>query len=233
MQLTRKPRPNAQKVTEEQLRMCLAAGMTDAEIAARYGMTRQAINARIKLTGLAGLRPAGTRTTLVRKPIDAMDQLRQYTERLNTLIEACDQWLQDPADPARYHLGPRAHEVRVIYDVEVEGRREKREDTLAALLARVGSEREIRIVELNQADPRELLIRTIREGRQTVAAAVDLARLLVDAQSILAFREVVLAAIKESDPEVSQRIRAAVQEGLVLLNTVRLPDALPLADGAE
>jgi hypothetical protein len=88
-------------------------------------------------------------------------ELDRCFERVNLLFDACDRWLRDPADPTRYDIGPRAHELRVTYEDE-SGRRHKA--TLAELLSRASDAGEtgrgVTMVETKHADPRDLLLKT-------------------------------------------------------------------------
>jgi len=98
--------------------------------------------------------------------LDVMDELRRCFERVNLLFDACDRWLRDADDPARYDIGPRAEELDVTYE-ELHGERTvRRKATLAELLAKVDSTgtaeagRTVRMVETKHADPRELVLKT-------------------------------------------------------------------------
>lgn len=82
-------------------------------------------------------------------------------DRVQKLFDACDRWLADPEDPARYEIGPRAEDVQVTYwEKEPDGRQVKRKDRLSTLLCRVSLGRNFIIIEMKQADPRELVLKT-------------------------------------------------------------------------
>src|SRR5690242_19426041 len=43
----------------------------------------------------------------------ALAQLEKCLNRVNLLMDACDEWLRDPENPERYYIGPRAEDVMV------------------------------------------------------------------------------------------------------------------------
>jgi hypothetical protein len=221
----------AQKFSDQDLRHCLDLGLTPPEIARRFGCTVQAVHQRLKhprFTQHAS--PALAGQPACRGPLDTMAELRSYVDRVNRMLAACDAYLQDPDDPSHYTLDARAEEVSVIYTVEVDGREERRRAPLSQLLGQVKEHTGIRFVTVRRPSPSDLLLKTVREGRSTLATAVQLARHLVDGQSMLAFREMVMAGIAEADPQAAARIAQAVRDSLVLLNAVKLPDALPVSE---
>ena len=46
---------------------------------------------------------------------------RQHFTRLEKLLAACDKWLIDPDDESRYTVAPRASDLKVIYEKEING----------------------------------------------------------------------------------------------------------------
>ena len=55
--------------------------------------------------------------------LDVMAELRRCFERVNLLFDACDRWLRDADDPARYDLGPlrlrqRGRQVLVVVPLD-------------------------------------------------------------------------------------------------------------------
>ncbi len=110
-------------------------------------------------------------------------QLDRCLERVNRLFDACDDWLRDPEDPSRYDLGPRAGDVKVIYEeIDEQGKRAPRKAALSELLARVaGIAPGIRLVETKHADPRELLLQT---SRRLEGASELMARLVGELQDV-------------------------------------------------
>ncbi|MCI0490787.1 MAG: hypothetical protein L0229_29695 [Blastocatellia bacterium] len=91
-------------------------------------------------------------------------ELANCFARVNRLLDACDAWLRDPDDPARYDIGPRAEEVTVIYTVENgDGPPLRKKDSMADLLGQLASRGlDVQLIEVKHADPRELFLNTIR-----------------------------------------------------------------------
>jgi hypothetical protein len=94
--------------------------------------------------------------------LDVMAELRRCFERVNLLFDACDRWLRDPEDPARYDVGPRADDVTVIYsELGPGGSPVQRKAKLSRLLARLEEAGiDVQRGETRHADPRELILRT-------------------------------------------------------------------------
>lgn len=144
-----------------------------------------------------------------------MGELTGSLHKVNKLFAACDEWLTDANDAAKYDLGPRAQEVTVTYLVPTDKGFRKEKATLAELLARTG-EGFVEEVQSKHADPRELILKTACEVRQVVATCADLAKTLADIRVMMMFREAVLAEIAKVEPEVAERITEAIRRSLVL-----------------
>lgn len=234
--------PRGAKFTDDQLRTDLASGLKPAEIARKYGVSKPAVSKRLtKLeltTTTAAVAPAESQR-FVRRQIDALEQLHRGLEKVNRLMDACDLWLQDASDPERYDIGPRADDVDVTYIVEVLTANgalvtQKRKKPLAELLACLDDGHDAdgaRFVraeksEYRHADPRELILRTVQEGRSTVTAAADLAKMLADVQLMQQWREVVLNAIGRAAPDVRNEIIGEIRSSLVLRGLLDGPEGI-------
>jgi hypothetical protein len=94
--------------------------------------------------------------------VDVMAEVQRIMARVQLLFDACDRWLRDPDDSTRYELGPRDHDVQVIYrEVGSNGKAIQKKAPLSHLLttledAGVDVERS----EWRHADPRELVLKT-------------------------------------------------------------------------
>ena len=209
-------------LTDEILRDEIAAGLKPAQIAAKHGVSRQAISQRCKrlaltTTAVAVVSPVESRQ-FVNHQLDAMEELVASLSRVKLLMDACDAWLRDAHDSRRYDIGPRASDMLVTYwDIDDNGNAVKAKARLDALLARVekGGLQTDR-AETKIADPRELILKTAQEVRQTVACAADLARMLADARAMTTFREAILQEIAKVSPDVAEAIAQAVRRCLVL-----------------
>jgi len=220
----RKPRGVRREITDEQLRADLAVGMTPPEIAEKYGVSRQAVHYRVKrlqLTTVSATLAPGESQRYVGRQLDAFEQLNRSLGKVNLLLEACDRWLRDAEDPERYDIGARAEEVDITYVTHHEtGERlvtVRHKEKLSVLLERL-EDYHVEKTEWRHADPRELILKTAQEVRQTVQTAADLARMLADAQAMERFREALLAAIREVDPDVANQIAESVRRSILLCN---------------
>lgn len=130
-----------------------------------------------------------------RRDAEALDvhaELRRLFLRLNKMADACDAWLSDPDDPTVYDLNPRAHEVKVTYEVE-EGQdrngnpiMKRKKDTLAALIRQVerGGIGEVTMVESKISDPRQLIINTANALKPSIELLAKLVGQLDDAPKV-------------------------------------------------
>jgi len=67
-----------------------------------------------------------------------MEELGRCFQRVTLLFNACDRWLRDADDPARYDIGPRAGDILVTYaEPGPNGKPVRRKEALDRLLARV------------------------------------------------------------------------------------------------
>lgn len=102
--------------------------------------------------------------------LDVLAGLGRLVVKAETMLEAADAWLRDPEDPSRYTLGPREHEVYVVWERTVENANgklfvERKRERLAEILKRCAEKsptaptlEEVTVVETKFADPRKLLL---------------------------------------------------------------------------
>ena len=142
--------------------------------------------------------------------------------RVNKMLDACDAWLQDPDDPGKYFLGPRAQEVQIVYiEWRTEGKRRLpmwKKGTLAALLEKItGNGIDVERVESRQADPRDLLLKTAGQLTKQVELLAKLTGELDDRDEIniltnpqwLVVENAILKAL-EPYPHVLEDVRVAL-----------------------
>jgi hypothetical protein len=223
--------------TDAQLRAALDGGKKPREIAAEYDVSPQAVYKRInqlRLTTTAAAVAPVESQRYVSTQVDAIQQLGRSLDRVILLMDACDEWLRDADRPDRYNIEARAGEIMVTY-TEVVGagdggeRAMKRRESLQALLdlaLTVDKVDSINLSETKMADPRELVLKTAGEIRQTIAAGVELARLIADARSMQTFREAMPTEIGKVAPEIAERIAEAVRRSIILSGAVEGPGAL-------
>lgn len=114
-----------------------------------------------------------------RRDAEALDvhaELRRIFLRLNKMADACDAWLTDADNPDVYNLNPRAHEVKVTYEVEIGEDRsgnpimKRKKDDLATLIRMIeqGGIGTVTMVESKIGDPRQLIINTANALKPSV-----------------------------------------------------------------
>lgn len=240
---------NGARFTDQQLRADLAEGLSKAEIARKYGVSRPAVSKRVnrlELTTAAATHAPGESRRYAKANLDVMEELAGSLSRVNLLLDACDDWLRDADEPDRYDIGPRADEIDVTYLVQVccgedkqgrpKFRTEKRKALLSTLIDRAKDPRGDPIIgtegcESKHADPRELILSTAAEVRKTVGSLTDIARLLTDVRSMEVLREAILLELGKADPDIARRCAEAVRRSLVLNTALGGPAALPAGRG--
>lgn len=222
--MSNQPSGYRRKLTDDELRQDLKSGFTQIQIAEKYGVSRAAISKRVKNlqvgTTAAVVAPHESRR-FVSKNIDAIGELIGNLDCLHLLRDACEEWLRDD-ETGKYDIGARSSEVMITHIVEeitdsgnVKCRKEK--DKLSELLYRIEQGGyEVDRSQTRFADPRELILKTLSEIRQTINAATELMQLLANIQSMERYRERFLQIIGEVSPEVRDALVEAIRRDLLL-----------------
>jgi len=234
--MAKAPSGHESRITDAELRSEVATGLSVAAIARKYGVSRQAISKRVNRLGLttvaAVVAPEESRR-FVRRQIDCMEELTKSLRRVNLLMDACDEWLRDPDNPERYDVGARSTEVTVHY-IDYSGERPfKTKAKLSELLDRISERVAWVSAETKIADPRQLILSTAQEVRQTVATAAELARMLVEMKQMESFREALLAEIEMVDRDVAGRIAERVRRSLIFQDTLERPGEMASAGNSQ
>jgi DNA-binding CsgD family transcriptional regulator len=153
----------------------ISGQLSNSEIARRYGIHRESVaryRDNILLPEILSQQQivAKERQNYVeevqRKQITSAEQLFDMiliaVERMNKLSDACDEYLQDPDDPAKYFVGEREDEIQVIGQrVDEKGKVYNVKSTLSDIMAQL-SDAGYRVSRMQsyKADPRVLLIKT-------------------------------------------------------------------------
>lgn len=216
------PNQRQSQLTDALLRDEIAHGLNAPAIAAKYGLTKQAVYKRINrmeltATALTVLVPAESHRYFSAN-INAMNEVTYSLSKVRLLMDACDAWLRDAKDPTKYDIGPRANEVIVTYlENDGEGGQVKAQAKLSDLLNRLENGGMLAIRgETKHADPRELILKTAQETRQTITQAVELVSRIAEVKAMQAFRESLLEEINKVAPDVAARIAKAIQPVLIV-----------------
>lgn len=142
--------------------------------------------------------------------------LKQCIERVTLLFNACDEYLKDPENPAKYDIGPRSEDVTVTFVERVgeDGREVKRKRKLSEILADLRQQPGItvRSAEIRHADIRELMLKTMTEARSVLAFLVDLEVLDHNARQNRLFAEELFCFLDELEPGLRDRFLERVRE---------------------
>jgi len=130
----------------------------------------RAVNRAVLQEGAAGM---------LRTADAILEKLEKRHAMLEKLLDVCDRWLEDPADPTRYTLAPRTTEIAIHVGVNGRGQR----TTLAELLNRAEAAAgglPVTLVEngTKTADPRRLVRDTAETARGVLETLAKVAGLL-------------------------------------------------------
>jgi hypothetical protein len=90
-----------------------------------------------------------------------LDRVEAIMTRMQKLYDACDEYLQDPENGEKYYLGPRAHELRVVYEEPSGKKTVRKKATLDHLIKTLKAKGKTPLeVSSRYADPRKLIIDT-------------------------------------------------------------------------
>jgi hypothetical protein len=144
----------------EAIDRALVAGAAIRGLSALYRVSEDSI-ARHKATHIPEALAKSQEAKAEAHALDVMGELRRCFERVNLMFDACDRWLRDADDPARYDIGPRAEELSITYLDMLDGKRIRRKATLSHLLNRLeDAGMNIEGWETKRADPRDLVLKT-------------------------------------------------------------------------
>jgi DNA-binding Lrp family transcriptional regulator len=186
--------------TSELLRR-VDAGDSFAEIASDYGISRQAVQKRIRK-----LRGQTTKAIAVRdekvnrvvdQKLDAVDQLQKINDHANELLDLCMAW------------GRGDDEALQIL-----------ESQRTARTVRIGDE-EIDVQQFKFKDPRELALKAMAEIRGQLKLQLEIFQALYDLKAAQEFQEEVLSAIGEVSPDVRKQIIHKLNQKSAIRSAVR------------
>jgi len=151
----------------EAIDKALVGGTACREVAALYRVSPDAVE-RHKAAHLPKMLTETRQAREEAHALDVMEELTRCFQRVNMLFDACDRWLRDADDPARYDIGPRDGDILVTYMEQgagdANGRPLRKKASLAHLLALAeGSGAMVERWDTKYADPRELVLKTAQQ----------------------------------------------------------------------
>lgn len=141
-------------------------------------------------------------------------EIEKILSRAQKLFDALDDYLQDPRDPDKYTVSPRADDIDVVYyDGEVDGKAAKRVAKLQDLIDELrGNEKIVLDHRLRGNDPRKLFLETIdRLGAQLekigkIRGEIKDATITIQSSEVwVNFQQIILEELRDF-PEVRQAL---------------------------
>lgn len=148
-----------------------------------------------------------------------LEQLDAIMSRMRKLYDACDEWLQDPNNPDRYFLGPRANEVDIVYQEQDGDKLRTSRASLETILGRMRDTSMFPVeVKYRYADPRKLII----DNAQALTKQLELLAKIEGAvkdtvinvtinEKYLALKAIIIQATK-GHPDVQARIAELIEK---------------------
>lgn len=132
-------------------------------VSERFGLSIQSLRRHESAHLTEGLKKAVVKhAELIEetRDLDILASLKRLIGKAELMLSAADEWLRDPADPARYNLNPRTHEIEVVYEETIGDRASRRTAKLSHLLERIEQGLPVTVIkgESRTADPRKLLL---------------------------------------------------------------------------
>jgi hypothetical protein len=197
------------------------------DIALRYGLGSHMAVMRHKADHLLPAIVEAWQAERQQNGLDLAEEVRGWMETIGKMLRACDEWLTDPDDPARYDLSPRASELMVHYETTVAGpggrpivvRRKARLQALLGALSRVRDGLTVTAVESKSADPRKLILDTTKTLESHMRLVAEIAGKIATQGSTtflispewVALRGRMLVALAEY-PQARLALAAALEE---------------------
>lgn len=109
-----------------------------------------------------------------------LGEIEDMVTEVRMLFDACREYLLDPADPTRFHLGPRSHEIEVVYEVEETTENAKGKETVKvhrekALLSELLQGVPAVLLRWKIADPRKLILEASERLEHIIETIAEIA----------------------------------------------------------
>ncbi len=205
------------------LKAIVSGRMTYTAIAKKWGLAKDCISRYVTVHLMERVAEAAEKA---REKDGALylAKMDQDEEKVRLLLQACHEWLLDPNKENAYTLDPRAAEIEVVYTaVNGNGNECKEKDSLDNLLARLEPNLgggTILSVKMRQADPRELILKTVDSLNKSLELRAKIEQIITDrgppiniGVQIGELKQIIVNATKDS-PD----IRALIIRGLEQAN---------------
>jgi predicted transcriptional regulator len=184
------------KIDDSELLRLAKSGNSVSTIAEKLGVGKAAVSKRLKalshaLTKDVCLRNAGE---LVKKEINAVEQLQIINAHANELLELLMRWNRGDKDALQI-LESQVRYVRV-------------------------NDEEEPVKEFKFKDPRELALKAMQEIRGQLKLQLEIFQALYDMKAVAEFQREVLEAIGSVSPEIRERIIRNLQERRAVRSTL-------------
>ena len=194
----------------------LAKGDSITSISKAFGISRDALT-RYKSSKLPQQLVKSVQKRDITNADDLFNIIMGTVLKMEKMSESCDVYLQDPDNAELYYMGPRAHEVDVIWEEEIDignGNTifKKHKDTLQDIIDRFLKGVDITKMKSTHADPRVLLIKSAETLTKQMDTLVQAWRAVDQGSSSFigtpAFQEVIRVILKETEehPEIRRRL---------------------------
>ena len=141
----------------KELNKALMKGEPVRDIAERFGLKPTAVQKhKAHISALISERKEEVTTS-------ALQDIKRYIQRAETLWRACDRFLRDPDNPDEYDLGPRDRDIEVIYEEKVPAADGFKSVMKRAMLSQLLDKTGKHVIgsRYRVADPRELVLKSL------------------------------------------------------------------------
>ena len=147
---------------QTQINNAIIRGTSYREIGEKYGLSKSTISNYVKGFLSQDVTKAQYEREL-RNGESVLAEINDIMKNLRKMVNACDEYLQDPDDPDKYYVGPRGEDIDVSYlDYTVidEQHPVRMKKSLQELIEEVQTGKEIINTQYKFRDPRQLLLDT-------------------------------------------------------------------------
>lgn len=148
----------------QEIELEILEGKSCTSIAEKYGISSSAVD-RYKKKALR----MRMQVASVQDVDDLISRLNEYLDGVDQMYDSVFDWLSDPDDPGRLTIEPRAREVTVITEADIDGKIVRKKEKLSDLLYLIrGTDRNVLEVNVSWTDPRQLLLSTVSTLQKTL-----------------------------------------------------------------